>query len=267
MTEQALIDALLYLLTGGVAGFAAGLLGIGGGLIIVPALYFIFARQGVPPQILMHSALATSLATIVLTSISSSLAHHKKQAVLWPAVLRLSPGIVAGAWLGAMLATRLDSAVLKPVFALFELAVAIHLLRHSVPVQHRLALKTATAAAGGVFIGLVSAIVGIGGGTLTVPFLHWHNISIRHAVATSAACGLPIAVFASAGYLAAGWQLDGLPFPALGYVNLPAFGFIALASYLCAPAGARLAHRLPEAWLKTGFGLFLLLLSAKMLLD
>ena len=267
MADIAFTDALLYLLTGGFAGFAAGLLGVGGGLIIVPVLYFIFETRGVPSQFLMHSALATSLATIIVTSISSTLAHHKKHAVLWPIVFRLAPGLIPGAWLGGMAASALDTSVLRPVFAVFELLVAIHLLRKAAPVIHQRTLKTLTAMSGGLLIGLVSAIVGIGGGTLTVPFLHWHNVRIRHAVATSAACGLPIAIFGAASYMVSGWAVDGLPFPALGYINLPAFGVIAIASYLTAPLGARLAHWLPEARLKTGFGVFLLALSAKLLLS
>ncbi len=267
MADAALTDALLYLLTGGFAGFAAGLLGVGGGLIIVPVLYFIFETQNVPSQYLMHTALATSLATIIVTSISSTLAHHKKQAVLWTVVFRLAPGIAPGAWLGGMLASALDTSVLRPLFAVFELLVAIHLLRKAAPAMHQRTLKTLTAIPGGLVIGLVSAIVGIGGGTLTVPFLHWHNIRMRHAVATSAACGLPIAVFGAASYMASGWALNDLPFPALGYINLPAFGFIAIASYLSAPLGAKLAHWMPEARLKTGFGVFLLALSAKLLLS
>ncbi len=264
MADIALIDALLYLLTGAIAGFAAGLLGVGGGLIVVPVLYFVFSAQGMDPAIVMHSALATSLATIIVTSISSTLAHHKKHAVLWPLVWRLTPGIAIGAWSGAMLAARLDTTMLKPVFAVFELLVALHLLRRALPKQHCSTLKTASAGLGGLVIGFVSAIVGIGGGTLTVPFLHWHNIAMRQAIATSAACGLPIAVVATAAYIVSGWQA-ALPAPSLGFVHLPALSFIVPTSYLAAPLGAHLAHWLPEKQLQTGFALFLLLLGVKML--
>ena len=265
MADITYIDVLLYLLTGAFAGFSAGLFGIGGGLIIVPVLYFVFSAQGIAADSVMHSALATSLASIVFTSVSSTLAHHKKHAVIWPLVWRLAPGIVTGAWLGGMAAARLDTAVLKPVFAVFELLVALHLLRRASPVQQRTPLQNPVAVGGGLTIGFISAIVGIGGGTLTVPFLHWHNIAMRHAVATSAACGLPIALFGAAAYVVSGWQAN-LPVPSLGYVNLPALGFIVITSYLCAPLGARLAHHLPEQRLKMAFALFLLALSMKMLL-
>lgn len=256
------VDTLLYLLTGAFAGFAAGLLGIGGGLIIVPVLYFVFSAQSFPPQHVMHMALATSLATIIFTSISSTLAHHKKQAVLWPLVWLLAPGIVIGAWLGGSAAARLDTSVLKPVFAVFELLVAIQLLRQSGVSRRQTRLASFHGLAGGTVIGFVSAIVGIGGGTLTVPFLHWHNVSMRNAVATSAACGLPIAAFATGSYIFAGSDAGGLPEPSWGYVFLPAFGSIVIASFVFAPLGAKVAHWLPENTLRTGFGLFLLALGA-----
>ena len=198
------IDVILYLLTGGFAGFVAGLLGVGGGLIIVPVLYFIFLSQGFESQHLMHMALATSLATIIVTSISSSLAHHKKHAVLWKIVLLLAPGICIGAWIGGALAAEMNTEMLKPIFGCFELLVAIHLLSNLQTKQHELSIEPIKAYIGGFLIGNISAIVGIGGGTLTVPFLHWHKIAIRNAIATSAACGFPIALVATASFVYAG---------------------------------------------------------------
>ncbi len=256
----------MYLLTGAAAGLSAGLLGIGGGLIIVPILFFIFNHQPVPADHVMHMALATSLATIIVTSLSSARAHHKRGAVLWPIVLSLSPGIIIGAWLGALFASALTSDVLRPVFGVFELMVAIHLLINYKPATHTTSISKTRSILGGTVIGTISSIVGIGGGTLTVPFLLWHNISIRKAVASSAACGFPIAVAGTAAYVVSGWNTASLPAYTLGYVNLPAFAMITITSIVTAPLGASLAHQLPEKTLRTVFAVFLLALSLKMLL-
>jgi len=260
-----MIDPLLYLATGIFAGLASGLLGVGGGLIIVPVLYYIFSAQNLPAEHIMHMALATSLATIIITSISSARAHHKKQAVLWPIFLLLAPGICIGAWFGGIAASEIKTDILKPAFGIFELFVALHLLWNQQSQQHAVTLNKIKSAIGGFIIGSVSAIVGIGGGTLTVPFLHWHNIAIRNAVATSAACGLPIAIFGAASYIYTGWSLNDLPDQTLGYVHLPAFSLIIITSFLFAPIGAKLAHRLPENTLKKGFAVFLILIGLKML--
>ncbi|MCW8831375.1 MAG: sulfite exporter TauE/SafE family protein, partial [Gammaproteobacteria bacterium] len=154
---------------------------------------------------------------------------------------------------------------LKPAFGVFELFVAVHLLSNKQGQQHAVTLSRIKSSLGGFIIGIVSAIVGIGGGTLTVPFLHWHNIAMRNAVATSAACGLPIAVFGAASYIYTGWSINNLPEQTLGYVHLPAFAFIIITSFLFAPVGAKLAHRLPENTLRKGFAVFLMLIGLKML--
>ena len=258
-------EALLYLSTGIFAGLASGLLGVGGGLVIVPVLYFVFSAQNLPHEHIMHMALATSLATIIITSISSTRAHHKKQAVLWPIFLLLVPGIGIGAWLGGITASKIETELLKPAFGIFELFVALHLLWNRQSQVHSVSLGKIKSVTGGFVIGMASAIVGIGGGTLTVPFLHWHNIAIRNAVATSAACGFPIAVFGAASYIYAGWSIELPPEYMLGYVHLPAFLFIITTSFLFAPVGAKLAHRLPENTLRKGFAVFLLLIGLKMM--
>lgn len=267
MLELNLIDATLYCLTGAFAGFSAGLLGIGGGLIIVPVLFFIFSTQAYEQQHLMHMALATSLATIIVTSISSTLAHHKRRAVLWPTVIRLSPGICLGAWLGASFATQLDTAILKPVFGFFEIFVAFLMYSQYQSKKHQHTIKTSNGFLGGSIIGGISAIVGIGGGTLTVPFLHWHKIDIKNAIATSAACGLPIAIFATASYIFRGWNISPEQQTMLGYVQLQAFFLISICSFLFAPLGAKLAHTISDVLLKKIFSIFLLLLGLKMLLS
>jgi uncharacterized membrane protein YfcA len=261
-----LVDATLYCLTGASAGFSAGLLGIGGGLIIVPVLFFIFSSQNLDQQHLMHMALATSLATIIVTSISSTLAHHKKQAVLWPVVVLLVPGIGLGSWFGASFAAQLDTSTLKPIFGFFEIFVAFLMFSQYQSKQHRLTIKQVNGVIGGSIIGSISAIVGIGGGTLTVPFLHWHKINIKNAIATSAACGLPIAVFATASYIYSGWNTPSTQQYMFGYVRIDAFLLIAISSFLIAPLGAKYAHQISDSVLKKIFSIFLLLLGLKMLL-
>lgn len=261
------MDWGLYLTLGAFAGLMAGLLGVGGGLIIVPVLAGVFAQQGVDPAIIMHLALGTSLASIVITSISSVRSHHQHRAVLWPVFWQLTPGIVLGAGLGGLLAGHLSTGLLKPVFALFELGVGLHMLFHRTPQQHRpLPGRAVMAGAGGV-IGWVSSLVGIGGGTLTVPFLVWNSVNLRQAIATSAACGLPIAIAGSLAYIVSGWRHELLPKQTLGFVHWPAFFGIIVASMLFAPLGARLTHSLPVATLKKIFGGFLLLLAIKLLLS
>jgi uncharacterized membrane protein YfcA len=260
----------LYIATGAAAGFSAGLLGIGGGLIIVPVLFYIFAAQGYQDPYLMHMALATSLATIIITSLSSTLAHHRKRAVLWRVVMLLVPGIGIGAWFGASLASELDTTTLKPVFGLFEIFVAILMLSRYQSDRHTLSINTGSALLGGGFIGGISSIVGIGGGTLTVPFLHWHNIAIKNAIATSAACGLPIAIFATASYIWNSQHLANshlLPSDNAGFVNLHAFAVISLCSFMFAPLGAKLAHRIPDVTLKRVFSSLLLLLGISMIIS
>ncbi len=260
-----MITLLLYLLLGAFAGTMAGLLGVGGGLIMVPVLVFIFAQQGMSPEVIVHLAIGSSLATIVFTSMSSVRAHHAHRAVLWPVFWRLTPGILLGAWVGALIADALPADALRRVFAIFELAIAAQLAFAGKPAPHRTLPGTPGMLGVGGVIGALSAIIGIGGGSLTVPFLVWCNINVRNAVATSAACGFPIALAGSAGFIWAGWGETGLPAFASGYIYWPAVGGIVLTSMAFAPLGARLAHRLPTATLKRFFALFLATLGIKML--
>lgn len=266
MLDLNLIETGAYILTGACAGFAAGLLGVGGGLIIVPVLFFIFSAQGYETPYLMQMALATSLATIVITSISSTRAHHKKHAVLWPVVFLLSPGIIVGAWFGGLFASAIDSNNLKSFFSIFEFAVAINLLLKKQPSQHNTAIKKTVAAASGAVIGFVSAIVGIGGGTMTVPFLHWFNISMRNAVATSAACGFPIALIGTFSYIYASYGTHTGNAFAIGYLQLDALFFIAGSSFIFAPLGAKVAHSISEQALRLTFAFILFALGFTMLL-
>jgi len=262
-----LTTLLLYLALGAFAGVMAGMLGVGGGLIIVPVLAWIFGRQQVSDALIMHLAIGTSLASIVVTSISSVRAHHQRGAVLWPAFWRLTPGIVIGAWLGAAVADVLSSAALTKIFAVFVLMVSAQMAFGAKPAPQRELPGAAGMAATGGVIGALSAIVGIGGGSLTVPFLIWCNIHMRQAVATSAACGLPIALAGALGFIVTGFNAADLPAWSLGYVYGPALIGVAFASMLTAPLGAKLAHTLPTDSLKKVFAVFLAAVGAKMLLS
>jgi len=257
---------LVYLILGAVVGVVAGLLGVGGGLIIVPVLIMLFQSQGISAEIIVHLAIGTSLATITITSLSSIRAHHQHGAVLWPVFLKLVPGIIIGAWLGAYIAQQLESDILRIVFGVFEFYVAVQMSLNIKPKPHRSLPKATGMFVSGNVIGSVSSIVGIGGGSLTVPFLVWCNIGMRQAVATSAACGFPIAVAGSIGFIIAGWNETNLPSNTSGFVYWPAFLGIVLTSVLFAPLGAKWAHQLPTAKLKIIFALLLFVLAAKMFL-
>lgn len=257
----------IYLMLGAFVGVVAGLLGVGGGLIIVPVLIMLFHQYGFSPLITTHLAVGTSLATIVLTSISSVRAHHQHGAVIWPVFRGLMPGIVAGALLGAALANAMSAALLKNLFGVFELIVAVQMGFGVRPNAARdLPGRLGMSSAGGV-IGTVSSVVGIGGGTLTVPYLVWCNVSVQKAVATSSACGLPIAVAGGLGFALTGWQNPHLPPGSSGYIYWPAFLGIVMSSMITAPLGARLAHRLPATTLKRVFAVFLAILGIRMLLS
>ena len=256
---------ITYLVLGAFSGTMAGLLGVGGGLIIVPVLAWLFTSNGVAPAIIMHLAIGTSLGIIVVTSVSSVRAHHHHGAVQWTVFRQLTPGIIVGALAGAAIADVLTSDVLRIVFGLLVLVIAAQMGFGRNPSAHRRLPGAAGMSVSGTVIGSVSALMGIGGGSLTVPFLSWCNISLRQAVATSAACGLPIAVAGTAGFVVMGWNEDMLPDKAFGYVYLPALVSVIITSMLFAPVGARLAHRLPVTTLKRVFAIFLVLVGLNML--
>ena len=247
------------------AGLAAGLLGIGGGLVIVPVLAGLFAAQGFPGAVIMPLALGTSLATIVFTSVSSLRAHHRRGAVRWALMMQLSLGIVAGGWLGGFFARWLGGPRLALLFGIFELVIAAHMLFGRAPSAHRRGPGRGRNLLAGLLIGVVSALLGIGGGTLTVPWLVWHRVAMREAVGTAAACGLPIALVGASGFVLAGRGVEGLPGGSSGFVYWPAVAAISLASVLAAPLGARFAHSMPQQHLKRVFALVLGVLGAWMI--
>jgi uncharacterized membrane protein YfcA len=264
--ESMAVSLLAYMGIGAVAGVLAGLLGIGGGLVIVPALAAIFALQGFPDNLLMHFALGTSLATIVPTSIASLLAHHRRGSVHWGAVRSLTPGILLGALTGAWLAGQSSSEGLRVFFGCFEVLVALQLLFDRQPGAHRDLPGVFGQELAGILIGAVSSLLGIGGGTLTVPYLRWNGIDIRAAVGTAATCGLPIALAGSVGYAIAGPGPEEVTGLNSGFIYWPALAGIVLASVPMAPLGAALAHRLPHKLLVRIFALVLAVIGVRMIL-
>lgn len=251
-----------YVLLGLAAGFVAGLLGVGGGLIIVPVLAWLLEAQGLT-QNAIHYALGTSLASILFTSVSSLCAHHARGAVEWSTVRRITPGILFGTFVGAALAARLSPLPLKIFFVFFLFYAAIQMWWNFKPTAHRQLPGMGGMFGAGSVIGAVSSWVGIGGGTLSVPFQLWCNVPLHRAIGTSAAIGLPIAAAGAAGYALNGPAGTTLP-GSLGYIHLSALACIALGSVATAPLGARAAHALPVGRLKRIFALFLFTLAIRM---
>ncbi len=256
---------LAYLVLGAFVGFFAGLLGVGGGAIMVPMLTTMFAAQGFPKSEVVHLALGTSMAAIVLTSLSSLRAHHAHGAVLWPVVRAIAPGVLVGTFAATFVAANLPTRPLALFFAAFMAYVSVQMFLNIKPKPSRELPGSVGMSAVGVGIGAVSALVAIGGGSLSVPFMTWCNVKVHNAIGTSAAIGLPIAVAGTVGYLANGWGRDGLPDLTLGFIYVPALVLVSLVSTITAPLGARLAHRLPVPTLKRVFAVLVLFLCAKML--
>ncbi len=254
-----------YLLIGVFAGITAGLLGLGGGVVIVPILYTIFSSQGLAPEATMQLAVGTSLATIMFTSISSALTHHRLGNVQVSTWLFLAPGIVVGALLGAVVADALPTDTLRRVFGVFECLVALQIGLGFKPPARASLPKRGGLAIAGLIIGLISAVMGIGGGSLTVPFLLLCHVAMRQTVGTSAACGFPIALAGTIGFIFTGLDRTDLPVWSLGYVYLPAALGILITSVLFAPIGAKLANTLPVNTLKRTFAVVLGLIGLKML--
>lgn len=254
----------LYAALGAAAGLLAGLFGVGGGIIIVPMLVIAFGYQHIPQELIMHLALGTSLASIMLTSVSSARSHHLRGGVNWAIVKKITPAILIGTYLGSLCAGYLSKHFLQMFFAVFLLLVSVQMFsgKKPKPTRHLPGLP-GMSAVGGV-IGVVSSLVGIGGGTLSVPFMLMHNVPAHTAIGTSAAIGFPIALAGTVGYLTSGWNNPLLPEYAVGYVYLPALLGMVLVSVLTAPIGARIAHGLPVDKLKRGFAVFLLIIGIRM---
>jgi len=252
--------------TGCFAGVLAGLLGVGGGIVIVPVLYFLFQTFGASADVSMFVAVGTSLATIIATSISSVRSHHKKGAVDWPLLKKWAPGVVIGVIAGTVLASFLEGQVLTVMFSILAFVVALRMLLSKNGAHFADGLPGQPLEFVFAFIiGSLSVMVGIGGGSISVPILSAYNYPMRKAVASAAGIGLVIAVPGALGFVVAGWGAPGLPVGSLGYVNLLGFGLIVPMTVLCAPVGAKIAHSVNPLYLRKGFAVFLLLTSTKMM--
>lgn len=256
---------LTYCGAGIIAGILAGLLGVGGGIIIVPMLTVTFTMQHFADPVVHHLALGTSLGTIIFTSFASLRAHHRHGAVNWQVVRRITPGILLGTLAGSYLAARLSTTVLRSFFVVFTYYVALQMLTDIRPRGTRQLPGLAGMSGVGTAIGAVSSLVGIGGGSMSVPFLVWCNFTMHNAIGTSAAIGFPIALFGAIGFFANGLTAPVLPQGSLGFIYLPALIGISLTSFIVAPLGARLAHRLPVAHLKKIFACLLIIIGSRML--
>jgi uncharacterized membrane protein YfcA len=254
-----------YLAIGLTVGFLAGLLGVGGGMIMVPMLVFVFTAKGFPADHMMHLSLATSMATIVFTSISSVRAHHAHKAVDWAVARAMAPGIVFGALAGTLAAGFVPTRPLAIFFTAFMFYAATQMLFEVKPKPSR-QLPGAVGLFGvGAVIGGFSSVLAAGGAFLSIPFLARCNVPLKRAIGTAAANGFPIAFAGTVGYVLNGMRVDGLPEGSLGFVYLPALALIVAASMPVAPLGARLAHRLPVKRLRIAFALMLFALALRML--
>ena len=258
------VQIVSFLVLGIFTGYAAGLLGIGGGMLMVPFITMLLSARGFPAEIVVHVAIATSLSTIMFTSLSSVRAHHKRGAVLWPVVKLLAPGILIGSWIGPWIGVQLNSSVLAMFFAVFVGFSATQMLLDKKPAPTRELPKAPGMLGAGSVIGVLSGLVGAGGGFVSVPFMTWCNVKIHNAVATSAALGFPIALAGTLSNIYFGLQEPGLPEGSLGFIYLPALLVISVASVLTAPLGAKTAHALPVKSLKKVFAIVLYLLAGYM---
>lgn len=261
------MELIIFLTIGVFAGFTAGLFGVGGGLIIVPLLYVVFTHMGYASDVIMHMALGTSLATIIVTSISSSIAHHKNGAVIWPVFRHLTPGLVSGSFLGAGIAGLLSGANLQLIIGVFAICTAYKMMHGSmissghVIAQHSVLPSPFKQCCAGTGIGVASAIFGIGGGSLTVPYLHHYGVVMQKAVGTSAACGLPIAIAGAFGFIFFGMKEQVNVPNTIGFVHIYAFLGISTASFFTAKLGAKAAHALSPIALKKCFAVLLFTLG------
>jgi uncharacterized membrane protein YfcA len=254
-----------YLGIGALVGFAAGLLGIGGGVVMVPLLVLVFSEQGLPPQHVLHVALGTAMAAMVFTSLASMRAHHAHGAVDWRIARAMSPGILVGSFAAALLAGLIPTRPLALLFTALVFYAATQILLDLKPSSTRELPGTAGIFGAGAVIGAVSSLVAAGGAFLTIPFLTWCKVPLRRAIGTAAANGFPIALAGTAGYVLHGMRVLGLPAPSIGYVYLPALALVVATSILAAPLGARLAHRLPIKQLRTLFAVLLYAFAVRML--
>jgi len=255
---------MAYLALGAVAGFLAGLLGIGGGGMMVPILTSIFVAQGVPLENVVHLALGTAMAVMVITSVSSLRAHHRLGSVRWDIFRVITPGIMLGAFASTFFAAAVPSRPLALFFAVFMAMMAVQMMLDVKPKPTRELPGALGVSSVGFGIGAVSSLVAIGGAAMSIPFMVACNVKLQHAIGTSSAIGWPIAVAGAVGYLVNGLGAPDMPEYSVGFIYVPALLTVAVAGVLTAPLGAKLAHRMPVKQLKKVFAVFFLLLSLKM---
>lgn len=256
---------IIYLLMGLFVGFFAGLLGIGGGLILVTLMVYLFTLQGFPADRLVHLALGTSIASIVFTSISSLRAHHKHGAVRWDILRTAVPGLVIGTLLGTVVADQLKSKYLAIFFVIFVYCSAVQMFANAKPKPTRQLPGKSGMTLSAVIVGIVSSLVGVGGGVMTIPLMSLCNVPMRQAIGTSAALGLPIAIAGTVGFIVTGLGKDHLPALSLGYIYLPALVGIVIGTFFTVPWGAKMAHSMPVTRLKKIFAVILFVLATKVL--
>ncbi|MFZ5502020.1 MAG: sulfite exporter TauE/SafE family protein [Pseudomonadota bacterium] len=254
-----------YLALGATVGLLAGMFGIGGGTILVPALLYLFEAQHLPAAHLMHLALGTAMANIIFTALASLRKHHQHDAVNWRIVLAITPGILIGTALGALSISHATMQFLGIFFALFVYFAAAQILFDVRPAASHPLPGKAGISAFGIFAGWLSSMVSIGGGTVVVPFLVWCKLPLKHAIGTAAAIGLPIALGGSLGYVFSGLTATGLPDHTLGFIHLPALFWIALSGMVTAPLGAKAAHRMNLNLLRKLFALLLIAVASQLL--
>ncbi len=250
---------------GAIIGFMAGLLGIGGGVIAVPALLILLPSLGFAPEVLPHVAIATSLAAIIFTSLSSAQAHHRRGNIPWPMFKPMLPGLILGSICSGFIAQKINADHLQQIFALFVILMALQMVfPFRVSADNKPLPNSVTLFVSSVVIAIIAALMGIGGGILLIPFLSWCGLQMRNAIGFSSASGLFISLFGSVGYVVAGWQVSGLPEGTLGYVYLPALIGIVITSVLMAPFGVKAASIWPTPMLKKIFALLLILTGVKL---
>lgn len=260
------LTLLLFGAVGALVGTLAGLLGVGGGIIMVPALIVLLPGLGVGDAVVAQMAVGTSLACICIVSISSTRAHHRRRGVRWSVVLAMAPGLAAGALLGAWVAHFLSSLMLQRIVGLAAIMLSVKMFAGTHPAPQRDIPSLPGLATVGAIIGSFSSLIGIGGGSMTVPYFSWCNLDMKQAVGTSAACGMAIAWSGVIGFVVVGWGSADTGMANFGYVSLPAFAVISATSIVCVPAGAALAYRLPARTLRRVFALLLVIVGTKMLL-
>lgn len=258
---------MLYVALGAFVGFMSGLLGVGGGGLLVPLLASIFIYQGIGTESVVHLALATSLACMIISSASSMRSHASKGAVMWDVVRGMVPGIMMGTFIATQVASQINSAYIAMFFALFMALVALQTFLKWQPIPSKKPRTIPGLILAGTGIGSVSALAAVGGGFLTIVYLGYKNVEIKKAIGTSAAIGFPIAIAGTIGYTINGWTATLDNPDTFGFIYIPAFLAISITSAIAAPYGARCSHNMPEAKLKKIFAIVCLALSIKMLVS